>query len=66
AAPGQGKVKDAFESSSAAKKRAVLTGDVPPPPSVAAAKPPDAQEVQKDMESFKAWMKNPALGKLKG
>ncbi|MBN8231388.1 hypothetical protein JYK02_28140 [Corallococcus macrosporus] len=69
AAPGQAKVKDAFESSSAAKKRAVLTGDVPPPPSVAAtpaAKPADAQEVQKDLESFKAWMKNPALGKLKG
>jgi hypothetical protein len=66
AAQGQGKSKDAFESSSAAKKRAAITGDVPPPPSVANAKPPDSQEVQKDLESFKAWMKNPALGKLKG
>jgi hypothetical protein len=66
AAQGQGKAKDAFESSSAAKKRAAITGDVPPPPSVANAKPPDSQEVQKDLESFKAWMKNPALGKLKG
>lgn len=67
-AAGQATAKDAFESGSAAKKRAMVTGDVPPPPSVAATpgKPPDSQEVQKDLESFKAWMKNPALGKLKG
>lgn len=65
AAAGASGGRDAFESDSAAKKRAAITGDVPPPPAVANAKP-DSQEVQKDLESFKAWMKNPALGKLKG
>ncbi|MFP2962182.1 hypothetical protein ACLEPN_31470 [Myxococcus sp. 1LA] len=58
AAPGG--AKDAFETSS--KKHASLTGDVPPPPS----SPPDVKAEQKDLESFKAWMKNPSLGKLKG
>ncbi|RKH10752.1 hypothetical protein D7Y13_18300 [Corallococcus praedator] len=66
AAAGQAGPKDAFVSDSAAKKRAAITGDVPPPPSIANAPPPSTQEVQKDLESFKAWMKNPALGKLKG
>ncbi|RYZ33827.1 MAG: hypothetical protein EOO71_40940 [Myxococcaceae bacterium] len=66
AAAGPGGPKDAFVSDSAAKKRAAITGDVPPPPSIANAPPPNTQEVQKDLESFKAWMKNPALGKLKG
>ncbi|MCY1045173.1 hypothetical protein OV208_27915 [Corallococcus sp. bb12-1] len=66
AAGGPSGAKDAFVSDSAAKKRAAITGDVPPPPSIANAPPPSTQEVQKDLESFKAWMKNPALGKLKG
>ncbi|NVJ03166.1 hypothetical protein HV824_34355 [Myxococcus sp. AM009] len=57
---GPGGAKDAFETSS--KKHASLTGDVPPPP----AAPPDVKAEQKDLESFKAWMKNPSLGKLKG
>ncbi|RKG82922.1 hypothetical protein [Corallococcus terminator] len=61
---GPAAAKDAFESSAGAKKRAVLTGDVPPPPAAPPAQ--DTQEVQKDLESFKAWMKNPSLGKLKG
>ncbi|WP_426750670.1 hypothetical protein [Myxococcus sp. Y35] len=52
--------KDAFETSS--KKHGALTGDVPPPPSVQ----PDVKAEQKELESFKAWMKNPSLGKLKG
>ncbi len=51
---------DAFETGS--KKHASLTGDVPPPPSAQ----PDVKAEQKELESFKAWMKNPSLGKLKG
>lgn len=58
AGPGGG--KDAFETSS--KKLPSLTGDAPPPPSAQ----PDVKAEQKDLESFKAWMKNPSLGKLKG
>ena len=61
-APAAGGAKDAFESGG--KKRASLTGDVPPPPAV--ANPPDVKAEQKELESFKAWMKNPSLGKLKG
>ncbi|NMO21605.1 hypothetical protein HPC49_32205 [Pyxidicoccus fallax] len=58
-APAAG-AKDAFETST--KKHAALTGDVPPPP----AQPLDVKKEQKELESFKAWMKNPSLGKLKG
>ncbi len=59
-APVAGGAKDAFETGG--KKHAALTGDVPPPP----AAQPDVKAEQKDLESFKAWMKNPSLGKLKG
>ncbi|QSQ18668.1 hypothetical protein JY651_25220 [Pyxidicoccus parkwayensis] len=64
-APAAGKAaaagpKDAFESGG--KKHASLTGEAPPPP----AAPLDAKKEQKELESFKAWMKNPSLGKLKG
>lgn len=52
--------KDAFESGG--KKQVSLGGDVPPPPAGA----PDVKAEQKELESFKAWMKNPSLGKLKG
>lgn len=54
-------VKDAFESGG--KKMPSLGGDAAPP---AAAAPPDVKAEQKELESFKAWMKNPSLGKLKG
>lgn len=57
---GPGGTKDAFETSS--KKLPSLTGDVQAPPSAQ----PDVKAEQKDLESFKAWMKNPSLGKLKG
>lgn len=59
-APPAAGAKDGFESGP--KKHAALTGDVPPPP----AAQPDVKAEQKELESFKAWMKNPSLGKLKG
>ncbi len=59
-APATAGAKDAFESGG--KKHAAITGDVPPPP----AAQPDVKAEQKELESFKAWMKNPSLGKLKG
>lgn len=58
-APAAG-AKDAFESGG--KKQVSLSGDVPPAP----ATQPDVKTEQKELESFKAWMKNPSLGKLKG
>jgi hypothetical protein len=53
--------KDGFESGPKARMPS-LGGD--PAPAPAAAQPGEKSE--KDLESFKAWMKNPALGKLKG
>jgi hypothetical protein len=58
-APPAAGAKDAFESGG--KKHASLTGEAPPP-----AATPDVKAEQKELESFKAWMKNPSLGKLKG
>ncbi|RKG84734.1 hypothetical protein D7W82_21585 [Corallococcus sp. CA049B] len=53
--------QDGFESSNA--NRAAALGDVPPPPG---AVKPDVKGEQQQLDSFKAWMKNPSLGKLKG
>ncbi|PTL80499.1 hypothetical protein [Vitiosangium sp. GDMCC 1.1324] len=61
-APARGG-KDSFESGASQKARAI-TGDVPPPPAGQPAPPADKQ--QQDLESFKTWMKNPGLGKVKG
>jgi len=59
AAKGPG---DGFESSGPAKKKLSLGGDdAPPPPSAS----PDTKK-KEELESFKAWMKNPSLGKTKG
>ncbi len=56
--------QDGFESSKPGSRPMSLGNpDAPPPPS---AKPLDPSEVKKDIESFKNWTKNPALGKLKG
>lgn len=53
---------DGFESSGPAKKKLSLGGDdAPPPPSAS----PDTKK-KEELESFKAWMKNPSLGKTKG
>ncbi|RKH60377.1 hypothetical protein [Corallococcus aberystwythensis] len=54
-----GKASDGFESSSGSRKMALNPEAVPPPPAE-----PKAQQQQ--LDSFKAWMKNPSLGKLKG
>lgn len=54
---------DGFEGSSGgARKPMSLGGDAPPPP----ATQKDAQQKQQELESFKTWMKNPGLGKMKG
>jgi hypothetical protein len=58
---GAAKASDSFESGGAQRARA-LTGDVPPP----AAQPGSTTDQQQQLESFKTWMKNPALGKVKG
>jgi hypothetical protein len=56
--------QDGFESGkSAARPMSLGNPDAPPPPN---AKPLDPKAEQKELESFKNWMKNPALGKLKG
>ncbi|WP_309889476.1 hypothetical protein [Archangium sp.] len=53
--------KDGFESG--ASQRARVLGDVPPPPG---AQPDAAKDQQQQLESFKTWMKNPGVGKVKG
>jgi len=50
--------KDGFEG--APSKRLSLSPEANMPP------PADAKQEQQNLESFKAWMKNPSLGKLKG
>ncbi|MCP3097628.1 hypothetical protein LZ198_01920 [Myxococcus sp. K15C18031901] len=51
--------KDGFEGSSNRRGLSLDPEASPPPP---ASPPKEAQQ----LESFKAWMKNPSLGKLKG
>lgn len=51
--------KDGFESASN-KRSLSLDPEASPPP------PADPKKEQQQLESFKAWMKNPSLGKLKG
>ncbi len=64
-APAAKTAKDGFESSGPAKKKPMSLGgdDTPPPPSTETS--PEAKKKQ-ELESFKTWMKNPALGKMKG
>lgn len=62
AAPAAAKgAKDGFESSGKAKKMS-LGGDEAP---AAPAASRDAEK-KEELESFKTWMKNPGLGKMKG
>jgi hypothetical protein len=52
---------DGFESGAASRKPMSLGGDAPvAPPSG------EKQDKQEELESFKNWMKNPGLGKMKG
>ncbi len=53
---------DGFESGAPARKPMSLGGDAPPPP---AQEAPKAKK-EEELESFKNWMKNPGLGKMKG
>jgi hypothetical protein len=54
-------VKDGFEGSSSQRKMTLNPETAPAP-----AAPADAKSEQQQLESFKTWMKNPALGKVKG
>lgn len=60
--PGAAGVKDGFEGSGAQRKGMTLNPETAPAP----AAPADAKSEQQQLESFKTWMKNPALGKVKG
>ncbi|MCP3141410.1 hypothetical protein [Pyxidicoccus xibeiensis] len=53
------KAKDGFESSGGSSRPLALNPEAVPPPA-------DPKAEQQQLESFKAWMKNPNLGKLKG
>lgn len=67
AAPAQrtpAAAKDGFEGSSAPQRKMTLNPETAPAPAAPAA--PDAKSEQQQLESFKTWMKNPALGKVKG
>lgn len=60
--PGAAGVKDGFEGSGGQRKGMTLNPETAPAP----AAPSDAKSEQQQLESFKTWMKNPALGKVKG
>ncbi|HEX8821409.1 MAG TPA: hypothetical protein VF794_15895 [Archangium sp.] len=59
---GAGGVKDGFEGSSSQRKM-TLNPETAPAPAAAST---DPKSEQQQLESFKTWMKNPALGKVKG
>ncbi|MBZ4397035.1 hypothetical protein OWM54_05795 [Myxococcus sp. MISCRS1] len=52
--------KDGFESGSSRRALALDPEANPPPPAA------DPKQEQQKLEGFKAWMKNPSLGKIKG
>ncbi|AKJ05814.1 hypothetical protein ATI61_110435 [Archangium gephyra] len=54
-------VKDGFEGSSSQRKMTLNPETAPAP-----AASTDPKSEQQQLESFKTWMKNPALGKVKG
>ncbi|MDY7225523.1 hypothetical protein [Hyalangium rubrum] len=53
--------QDGFESGKGSKAMSLGNPDAPP-----SNQPLDPKTEQKEIESFKNWMKNPSLGKLKG
>ena len=63
AAPRAGGSKDGFEGGGSQRRMTLNPETAAPPPAAAAQQ---KAEPQKELEGFKAWMKNPALGKLKG
>jgi hypothetical protein len=58
--------KDGFESTGSAKKKMSLGEEAAPPPAPTATAATPEGKKQEELESFKTWMKNPALGKMKG
>ncbi|MCP3060550.1 hypothetical protein LXT21_17345 [Myxococcus sp. K38C18041901] len=56
---GPAGAKDGFESGSGRRGLSLDPNAAPPAPA-------DPKKEQQQLESFKAWMKNPSLGKLKG
>ncbi|MFL5350578.1 MAG: hypothetical protein ACJ8AT_37885 [Hyalangium sp.] len=61
-APAGKAAKDGFESGGQPKKKMSLGGDDAPPPASSSSE----SKKQEELESFKTWMKNPGLGKMKG
>jgi hypothetical protein len=60
----RGGAKDGFEGSSAKpQSRPTLNPETTPPPPGA---PTETKPEQQQLESFKTWMKNPHIGKVKG
>jgi hypothetical protein len=55
-------VKDGFEGSAQRKGGMTLNPETAPAPAASS----DQKSEQQQLESFKTWMKNPALGKVKG
>jgi len=65
AAPASKKAQDGFEGSGSKPSKMTLNPETAAPPP-GAPTTPDAKSEQQQLESFKTWMKNPSIGKLKG
>lgn len=63
-APGAKKAQDGFEGGGSKPSKMTLNPETAAPPKAPAAQEPKSEQQQ--LESFKTWMKNPSIGKLKG
>jgi hypothetical protein len=70
ASPGGKKVQDGFEGGGSKPSKMTLNPETAAPPKAPAAPAApasaEAKSEQQQLESFKTWMKNPSIGKLKG
>jgi hypothetical protein len=67
ASPGVKKAQDGFEGGSSKPSKMTLNPETAAPPKAPAAPASaEAKSEQQQLESFKTWMKNPSIGKLKG
>ena len=67
ASPGVKKAQDGFEGGSSKPSKMTLNPETAAPPKAPAAPASaDAKSELQQLESFKTWMKNPSIGKLKG
>jgi hypothetical protein len=64
AQPAGKKAQDGFEGGGAKPSKMTLNPETAPVPNAPAS--PDAKSEQQQLESFKTWMKNPSIGKVKG